>query len=72
VLLFSSGLKLFLRKLRSRWSGPFQVHKVYPYGEIEIFSEETRSFKLNGQRLKVYNAREFVEVEATLALDDPP
>jgi hypothetical protein len=39
---------------------------------IEIFSEETGSFKVNGQRLKIYNTGETVEVEATLALDDPP
>ena len=30
VLLFNSRLKLFPRKLRSRWSGPFKVLKVYP------------------------------------------
>ena len=36
VLLFNSHLKLFPGKLRSRWSGPFKVLKVYPYGAIEI------------------------------------
>ena len=72
MLLFNSRLKLFPGTIRSRWSGPFQVRKVYPYGVIEIISEETGSFKVNGQRLKVYNAGEAVEVEATLALDDPP
>jgi len=72
VLLFNSRLKLFPGKLKSRWSGPFQVRKVYPYGAVEIFSEEKGSFKVNGQRLKVYNARENIEVVATLALNDPP
>ncbi|XP_050897018.1 uncharacterized protein LOC127103818 [Lathyrus oleraceus] len=28
VLLFNSRMKLFSRKLRSKWSGPFVVHKV--------------------------------------------
>ena len=61
VLLLNSRLKLFPGKLRSRWSGLFQVRKVYPYGTIEIFSEKTRPFKVNGQRLKIYNAGEAVE-----------
>lgn len=50
VLLFNSRLKLFLGKLRSRWSGPFQVCKVYPYGAIDIFSEDTGPFTVSRQR----------------------
>jgi hypothetical protein len=72
VLLFNSRMKLFSGKLRSRWSGPFQVCKVYPYGAIEIFSEKTEPFKVNGQRLKVYNAGEGIEVVAVWKLIDPP
>ena len=36
VLLFNSRLKLFPGKLKSRWSGPFTVIKVYPYGAVEL------------------------------------
>jgi len=36
VLLFNSRLKLFPGKLKSRWSGPFMVKQVKPYGAIEI------------------------------------
>lgn len=36
VLLFNSRLKLFSKKLRLRWSGPFVIHKVFPHGEIEL------------------------------------
>jgi len=72
VLLFNSRLKLFPGKLKSRWSDPFQVRKVYPYEAVEILSKEKGSFKVNGQRLKVYNAGENIEVVATLALNDPP
>ena len=72
MLIFNSRLKLFPGQLKSRWSGPFQVLKVYPYGAVEIFYEEKGSFKVNGQRLKVYNAGENIEVVATLALNDPP
>jgi len=72
VLLFNSRLRIFPGKLRSRWSGPFQVRKVYPYRAIEIFSEKTRPFTVNGQRLKIYNIEEELEIKATLALNDPP
>ena len=36
VLLFNSRLKLFSGKLKSRWSGPFIVKKVYPHGVVEV------------------------------------
>jgi len=50
VLLFNSRLKLFPRKLRSRWSGPFQVKKVTLSGAVEVWSESTGPFTVNGQR----------------------
>ncbi|XP_058741312.1 uncharacterized protein LOC131613680 [Vicia villosa] len=36
VLLYNSRLRLFPGKLKSKWSGPFMVHKVFPHGAIEI------------------------------------
>ncbi|KAJ8770395.1 hypothetical protein K2173_015009 [Erythroxylum novogranatense] len=55
VLLFSSKLKLFLGKLRSRWMGPFVVINVYAHGAVEIQSLETNKiFKVNGHRLKPF------------------
>ncbi|XP_039685657.1 uncharacterized protein [Medicago truncatula] len=39
VLLFNSRLRLFPGKLRSRWSGPFEVTKVNQSGAIEVWSE---------------------------------
>jgi len=56
VLLFNSRLRLFPGKLKSRWSGPFRVRKVYPFGAIEIGNDESTAFKVNGQRLKHYIA----------------
>jgi len=56
VLLFNSHLKLFPGKLRSRWSGPFKVLKVYPQEATEISTETTGSFKVNESRLKHYIA----------------
>lgn len=55
VLLFNSRLKLFPGKLKSRWSGPFFVVKVYQYGAVDLREENSgREFKVNGQRLKHY------------------
>ncbi|GKD25234.1 reverse transcriptase domain-containing protein [Tanacetum coccineum] len=36
VLLFNSRLKMFSGKLKSRWSGPFTISHVFPYGTIEL------------------------------------
>nr|GEY11443.1 reverse transcriptase domain-containing protein [Tanacetum cinerariifolium] len=36
VLLFNSRLKIFSGKLKSRWSGPFIISQVYPYGTFEL------------------------------------
>ena len=54
VLLFNSWLKLFPEKLKSRWSGPFVVKKVLPYGAVELEHLEHENFKVNGHRLKLY------------------
>ena len=58
VLLLDSRLKLFLGKLKSRWSGPFMVDKVFPHGAIEVKREDGVTFKVNGQRLKPYVGNE--------------
>ncbi|GJS36492.1 reverse transcriptase domain-containing protein [Tanacetum coccineum] len=36
VLLFNSRLKIFSGKLKSRWSGPFTIVQVFPYGTVEL------------------------------------
>nr|GEY47221.1 reverse transcriptase domain-containing protein [Tanacetum cinerariifolium] len=35
VLLFNFRLKIFSGKLKTRWTGPFTVTQVFPYGTIE-------------------------------------
>ncbi|KAL5582272.1 hypothetical protein UlMin_014714 [Ulmus minor] len=55
VLLFNSRLRLFPGKLKSRWSGPFKLVKVYPYEAVDLLDERAgREFKVNGQRVKQY------------------
>ena len=54
VLLYNSRLRLFPGKLKSRWSSPFKVVKVHPYGAIEILNDKGETFKVNGDRLKPY------------------
>ena len=71
VLLFNSRLKLLPRKLRSRWSGPFEVVKVSPYGAVEIKGEQG-SFKVNGQRLKIYLDNSRVEPTSCLMIESEP
>nr|GEZ83868.1 reverse transcriptase domain-containing protein [Tanacetum cinerariifolium] len=54
VLLFNSRLNIFPRKLKSRWSGPFTISQVYPYGTIELSQPDGPNFKINVHRLKHY------------------
>ncbi|XP_074313848.1 uncharacterized protein LOC141649046 [Silene latifolia] len=54
VLLFNSKVKVFPGKLRSRWSGPFKVMGISPYGAFELWSEEGGILKVNRQRVKRY------------------
>ena len=60
VLLFNSRLKLFPGKLKSRWSGPFTVTKVFPHGGVEVSHPEKVTFTVAIQRLKPYYGGEFL------------
>ncbi|GJX25073.1 hypothetical protein Tco_0231369 [Tanacetum coccineum] len=54
VLLFNSRLKIFSGKLKSRWSGPFTITEVYPYGTAKLSHPDGSNFKVNCHRLKHY------------------
>nr|GEV60307.1 reverse transcriptase domain-containing protein [Tanacetum cinerariifolium] len=54
VLLFNSRLKIFSGKLKSRWSGPFTISQVYPYGTVELSQPDGPNLKVNGHRIKHY------------------
>jgi hypothetical protein len=70
VLLYNSRLRLFPGKLKSRWTGPFTVVKVYPYGTVELQHPEKGNFKVNGQRLKRYLEGEFSKEKSSILLDE--
>ena len=58
VLLFNSILKLFLGKLKSKWSGPYTVVSSTTFGTVTLRTDAGEEFKVNGQRLKHYLSRE--------------
>nr|GEW01190.1 reverse transcriptase domain-containing protein [Tanacetum cinerariifolium] len=55
VLLFNSRLKIFSGKLKSRWSGPFTLSEIYPYGTTKLIHPDGCNFKVNCHRLKHYH-----------------
>ena len=77
VLLYSSRLHIFLSKLRSRWTGPFVVKIVHPYGAVEIENlENGKIIKVNGQRLKPFlenfDRQESIKELVDLVYQDAP
>ena len=54
VLLFNTRLKLFPRKLKSKWSGPYTVVVSTTFGAVTLKTNTGEEFKVNGQRLKHY------------------
>ena len=70
VLLFNSRHKLFPRKLRSKWSGPFEVVRMKPHGVVELWIEKKMStFLVNGQRVKHYYGEDVDREEEVVTLD---
>ncbi|KAL5558511.1 hypothetical protein UlMin_034722 [Ulmus minor] len=71
VLLFNSKLKLFPGKLKSRWSGPFRITQIFPFGAVELEEEKFgRKFKVNGQRTKHYFGGEVDRQQEAMPLHD--
>nr|GEU87836.1 reverse transcriptase domain-containing protein [Tanacetum cinerariifolium] len=66
VLVFNSRLKLFLRKLKSRWYGPHTISKVFPYGTVEVCGKNGVYFRVNGNRLKIYYGGDMNTTSKTL------
>ncbi|GJS87275.1 reverse transcriptase domain-containing protein [Tanacetum coccineum] len=66
VLLFNSRLKIFSGKLKTRWSGPFTITQVFPYGTIELSQNSGPNFKVNGHRIKHYFGGDVPQLEADI------
>ncbi|GJV02034.1 hypothetical protein Tco_1335603 [Tanacetum coccineum] len=45
VLLFNSRLKIFSGKLKTRWTRPFTVTQVIPYGTVKLSQTDRLNFK---------------------------
>ncbi|CAM8885214.1 unnamed protein product [Rhodiola kirilowii] len=72
VLLFSSRLRLMPGKLRSRWTGPYTVTKVFNHGALELENPKNGDhFKVNGQRVKHYQGKIEAPVQE-FDLAEPP
>ena len=54
VLLYNSRLRLFPRKLKSRWNGPYTIISITIFGAITLKANSGKEFKVNGKRLKHY------------------
>ncbi|XP_076896690.1 uncharacterized protein LOC143549747 [Bidens hawaiensis] len=55
VWLYNSRLKLFPKKLKRKWMGPYVITRVGKFGDVEIedFHNQARQ-TVNGHRLKAY------------------
>ncbi|XP_016507644.2 uncharacterized protein LOC107825313 [Nicotiana tabacum] len=69
VHLYNSRLRLFPGKLKSRWTGPYNVTGVTPYGAIEIQKNGGDKFKVNGHMLKFYYGRHFEQHPSVTLID---
>nr|GEW00653.1 reverse transcriptase domain-containing protein [Tanacetum cinerariifolium] len=66
VLIFNSRLKIFSGKLKTRWSGPFTITRIFPYGTIELSQPNGPNFKVNGHHVKHYFGG---DIPSNVALD---
>ncbi|CAA7059713.1 unnamed protein product [Microthlaspi erraticum] len=72
ALLLNSRANLFPGKLKSKWSSPFKIKEVLPYGAITLLNQNGEEFTVNGHRLKPYLGQRFKEKESQLLFRTPP
>ncbi|XP_071694082.1 uncharacterized protein [Rutidosis leptorrhynchoides] len=53
VLIFNSRFKFSTGKLKSHWTGPYEVKRAFSTGYVELIGNGN-TFKVNGHRLKLY------------------
>ncbi|XP_042059452.1 uncharacterized protein LOC121803944 [Salvia splendens] len=71
VLLHNSRLSLFPGKLKSKWTGPCMIKKIYDSGKIELLASDGMLFQANGRRVKKYYSSDKV-IEEEVTLEEPP
>jgi len=75
VLLFNSRLRLFLGKLKSKWSGPFIIKEIRPHEAVELVDPRVENYEkkwvVNRQRLKIYNGGQLEKLTTVMHLKDP-
>ncbi|XP_070046218.1 uncharacterized protein [Nicotiana tomentosiformis] len=57
MLLFNSRLRMFPGKLKSKWSGPFEVVHMTPLGALDLKNKNDKVFRVNGHRVKHYRGK---------------
>ena len=64
-------MKLFPRKLKSRWDGPYIIFHGMDNGAVKILDPKNGTpFVENGQRLKSYLEHEGIPSHETILLKD--
>ncbi|XP_075103502.1 uncharacterized protein LOC142178075 [Nicotiana tabacum] len=54
VLLFNSRMKVFSGRLKSKWSGLFEIVCVTPFGALDLKNKSDEVSRFNGHRVKHY------------------
>ncbi|CAA7040471.1 unnamed protein product [Microthlaspi erraticum] len=72
ALLFNSRAKLFPGKLKSKWSGPFEIKDVLPYGAVTLLNNNGEEFTVNGHKLKPYLGQRIQGEGVSTPLPDAP
>ena len=70
VLLHNSHLSLFPGKLKSKWTDPYMIKKIYDSGMVELLGPDGKLFQANGHRVKKYYSTDKV-LEEEVDLDEP-
>nr|XP_009771561.1 PREDICTED: uncharacterized protein LOC104222079 [Nicotiana sylvestris] len=47
-------LRMFPGKLKSKWSGPFEIFGVTPFGALDLKNKNNKVFRVNGHWVKHY------------------
>ncbi|KAL1565659.1 hypothetical protein AAHA92_07845 [Salvia divinorum] len=71
VLLHNSRLSLFPEKLKSKWTGPYMIKKIYDSGTIELLAPNGTLFQANGYRAKKFYSSDKVIIEEEIPLEEP-